>query len=77
MATLDGVKEIITDTLKFDGEITENSDLFKDLEADSLDAVELVMAIEEKFGVTVPDEEMPNLHTVGDIVNYVEAHKEA
>ncbi len=76
MTTLEQVKEIIEDTLKFDGEITENSDLFKDLEADSLDAVELMMGIEEAFGVTVPDEELPNLHTVADIVAYVDAHKE-
>jgi acyl carrier protein len=73
--TFDKVKEIIMDTLKFDGEITEDSNLFKDLEADSLDAVELVMAIEEEFQVTVPDEEMPNLQTVKDIVEYVDAHR--
>lgn len=75
MSTLDQVKDIITDTLKFDGEITENSDLFKDLKADSLDAVELVMAVEEAFGIEVPDEDMSNLHTVADIVAYVDAHK--
>ncbi|MEE3420146.1 MAG: acyl carrier protein [Lachnospiraceae bacterium] len=75
MSTFDQVKDIITDTLKFDGEITESSDLFKDLKADSLDAVELVMAVEEAFDIEVPDEDMANLHTVADIVAYVDAHK--
>ncbi len=77
MSTFEQVKEMIEDTLKFDGEITENSDLFKDLEADSLDAVELMMVIEETFEVTVPDEELPNLHTVSDIVSYIDSHKNA
>ncbi len=76
MSTFEKVQEIIEDTLKFDGEIKAESDLFKDLEADSLDAVELMMAVEEEFGVSVPDEELPNLHTVQDIVSYVDAHKE-
>ncbi len=76
MTTFEKIQEIIEDTLKFDGEIKETSDLFKDLEADSLDAVELMMAVEEEFGVTVPDEELPNLHTVKDIVTYVDAHRE-
>lgn len=75
MTTLEKVEEIVTDTLKFDGEITESSDLFKDLKADSLDAVELVMAVEEEFDIEVPDEDMANLHTVADIAAYVDAHK--
>lgn len=73
--TFDKVKEIIIDTLKFDGDVTMESSLADDLQADSLDAVELAMAVEESFGVAIPDEELPNMKTVGDIVNYVDANK--
>ncbi len=73
--TFDKVKEIIIDTLKFDGDVTMDSSLADDLQADSLDAVELAMAVEESFGVAIPDEELPNMKTVGDIVNYVDANK--
>ena len=45
------------------------SSLMEDLEADSLDVIELVMAFEEEFGVKMPDEELENIKTVGDIVN--------
>ena len=48
--------------------------LTEDLEADSLDAVELNMALEEACGVSIPDEELANLKTVGDIFNYINAH---
>ncbi len=48
--------------------------LTEDLEADSLDAVELNMALEDAFGVSIPDEELANLKTVGDIFNYINAH---
>ena len=44
----------------------------KDLEADSLDAVEIIMALEDEFEVSVPDEEAENFKTIGDIVNYIE-----
>ena len=46
----------------------------EDLEADSLDAVELNMALEEACGVSIPDEELASLKTVGDIFNYINAH---
>ena len=75
MSTFEQVKETVIDTLNFDGELTENSDFFKDLEADSLDVVELMMAVEEKFGIQIPDEDVQNLHTVGDVVKYIDAHK--
>ena len=51
--------------------------LTEDLEADSLDAVELNMALEDAFGVSIPDEELANMKTVGDIFNYLTAHAEA
>ena len=50
-------------------------DLTDDLGADSLDAVELGMAIEEAVGVTIEDEDLPKIKTVQDLIDYVEAHK--
>ncbi|HAJ74756.1 MAG TPA: acyl carrier protein [Lachnospiraceae bacterium] len=76
MSTFDQVKEIIIDTLNFDAEdIQMESNFFEDLEADSLDVVELMMALEEKMGVKIPDEELQNLRTVGSVVEYIDAHK--
>ena len=78
MGTFEKVKEIIIDTLNFEGEdIRPESDFFKDLQADSLDVVELMMALEENFGVTIPDEDLLNLHTVGSVVEYIDAHQAA
>lgn len=54
-------------------DITENSDLLYDLGADSLDIVELLMAIEEKFGYYVPDEELIKMQTVGDLAENIAA----
>ncbi|MBQ8509885.1 MAG: acyl carrier protein [Clostridia bacterium] len=69
------IREIIASQLRSDAEdITEDTNIMDDLGADSLDVVEMLMAIEENFGVTVPDEEIPNLKTVRDIVEYVEAN---
>ncbi len=71
------VKEIIIDTLSCDeASVTMEANLFEDLGADSLDAVELNLALEEKLGVSIPDEEMANIKTVADVVSYVESHKE-
>ena len=70
--TLDGVKEVIDETLKYSGDVTTDTKLKGDLIMDSLDGVELVMALEEKFGVVIPNEDMANLETVGDIVTYID-----
>ncbi len=70
--TLDGVKEVIDETLKYSGDVTTDTKLKGDLIMDSLDGVELVMALEEKFGVEIPNEDMANLETVGDIVTYLD-----
>lgn len=71
------IKEIIVDSLSCDADsVTLEANLFDDLGADSLDAVELNLALEEKLGVSIPDEEMANMKTVADIVAYVENHKE-
>ena len=64
------VQEIIAEQRELDpAKITMESSLMEDLEADSLDVIELVMAFEEEFGVKMPDEELENIKTVGDIVN--------
>ncbi len=52
-------------------EITPEKNLINDLGADSLDSVELIMSIEQKFGITIPEEAAENIKTVGDIINYV------
>jgi acyl carrier protein len=71
----DELKEVIVDTLGCDEDkVTENASLMEDLEADSLDIVELHMALEEKTGITIPDEELAKLSTVKDILSYMTAH---
>ena len=70
------IKKVIADTLSCDEDkITLEASLTDDLGADSLDAVELGMATEEETGVAIPDEELPKMKTVKDLVDYVEAHK--
>lgn len=70
------VKEIIVDSLSCDEEtVTLEASLKEDLEADSLDAVELIMAVEEEFDLEIPDETATNLKTVKDIVDYIEANQ--
>ena len=68
----DKVKEFIIDQLGVpEGEILMETDLMKDLEADSLDLVELHMAFEEAANIKIPDEQLAKLATVGDIVEYL------
>ncbi|MDM8534218.1 acyl carrier protein [Clostridiaceae bacterium HSG29] len=71
------VKKIIIDELALDEDvvITATTSLMNDLEADSLDAVEIIMAIEDEFGIEVPDEDAEGFKNIGDIVKYVETHK--
>ena len=70
------VKSIIADQLGVgEDEIKPESSFIEDLGADSLDIVELVMAMEEEFEVEIPDEEAENIKTVGDAVNYINSHK--
>lgn len=68
------VRDIIADQLGVSDieSITMDTSMMKDLEADSLDAVEIIMALEDEFEVSVPDEEAENFKTIGDIVNYIE-----
>lgn len=67
------VRQIIADQLGVKKEeVTDNAKFVDDLGADSLDTVELVMALEEEFGIEIPDEEAEKLATVGDAMRYIE-----
>lgn len=71
------VRNVIVETLACEADqVTMEASLADDLGADSLASVELVMALEEATGITIDDAELPNLKTVGDIVKYLEAHKD-
>ena len=77
MATFseDKVKEIIAKELEVDvKQLTNEAKFIEDLGADSLDIVELVMALEEEFGLDIPDEDADKLKTVGDAMNYLQQH---
>ena len=66
------VKEVIEEKLNADGmEITEETSFKDDLNADSLDLFELVMALEEEFDIEIPSEDLEQLVTVGDVINYL------
>jgi len=70
----DKVKKIIVDELGVDAEkVTMDANFKEDLGADSLDAVELIMSIEEEYNITIDEELIQNLKTVSDIVNFIEA----
>ena len=70
------IKKLIVDELQVDPEkVTIDASLESDLGADSLDAIELVCALEETFGLSISDEEAMDLKTVKQIVDYVEAHQ--
>lgn len=72
---LDKVREVIVDELTVDEDaVVEDASFIDDLGADSLDIVQLVMALEESFGVSIPDEEAENIKTVGDAVTYIAAN---
>ena len=69
----DKIREIIAEQLGADvNDITMDTDLMKDLEADSLDAVEIIMAIEDEYGIEIPDEQAEHFQLVSNIVSYVE-----
>ena len=69
------IRDLMVDTLSCDlDSITPEARLAEDLDIDSLDAVELNMTIEESLNITIPDGELMNLKTVGDIVAYLEAN---
>jgi acyl carrier protein len=76
MEIFDKVKSIVVERLSVDEKDVKNEASFiDDLGADSLDTVELVMALEEEFGLEIPDEDAEKIVTVGDAVKYIETHK--
>lgn len=76
MAVAEKVKEIIVEQLGVDPEeVTVEASFVNDLGADSLDTVELVMALEEEFNIEIPDEEAEKLDTVGKAIEYINKHK--
>jgi acyl carrier protein len=74
--TFENVRDVIVETLSCDAEqVTLTASLTEDLGADSLAIVELTMALEEATGVTIADDALPTIKTVGDVMAYLEAHK--
>lgn len=70
------VKNIIVDKLTVDeNEVTPQAEFSKDLGADSLDTVELIMEFEKEFGIQIPDEDAEKITTVGDAISYIEQHQ--
>lgn len=75
MSEFEKVKEIIIDQLGAEEDaVTEEASFVDDLGADSLDIVELIMALENEFDIEIPDEEAENIKTVGDAVKYISEH---
>lgn len=73
--TFDKIKSILAEQLDADpDDMTMDTDIAKDLGADSLDVVELLMSIEDEFSVEIPDEEIENIKTIGELVEYIEAN---
>ena len=74
--TLDTVKEMIASQLRVDASaITEGSRLVEDLKADSANIMVMIMDLEDQFGVTVEDDQIMKLRTVGDVVKYIDSLK--
>ncbi|MGI5850604.1 MAG: acyl carrier protein [Clostridiales bacterium] len=71
----DRIKEIIVEQLGVESDVvTMEASFIDDLEADSLDIVELIMALEEEFDMEIPDEEAEKISTVGDVINYIKSN---
>ena len=73
---LEKVKAVIVEQLNVEeDDVIEDASFVDDLGADSLDIVELVMALEEEFGISIPDEEAESIKTVGDAVTYIDVQR--
>lgn len=70
--TLNKVKEIIASQIQIDVNLINESTTFSDVNADSLDVVEVLMALEKEFDVIIPDEAVDNLNTVADLTHFIE-----
>ena len=76
MTLFDEIKEVVVEQLNVEAsEIKEESKFVEDLGADSLDVVELVMALEEKFDIEIPEDKAELIATVGDALKYIEENK--
>ncbi|MBR4800799.1 MAG: acyl carrier protein [Clostridia bacterium] len=72
---LDKVKSLIAEQMNIDeSKITPESDIIKDLGADSLDIVEMLMNLESEWGIVIDDEDVPKLQRIKDVVAYIEEH---
>ncbi len=70
------IKTLLAEQLDADIEsITMDTDIGNDLGADSLDVVEMIMSLEDEFGIQVPDEQIEEIKTVGDLVNYIQSQQ--
>lgn len=77
MEIFEKVKNIIIDQLDVDEDkVTTNANIQDDLGADSLDIVDLVMSFEDEFDIEIPDDQVENIKTVGDVVKYIEEKTE-
>ncbi|CUU39344.1 MULTISPECIES: acyl carrier protein [Helicobacter] len=75
-STFESVKSVVVEQLSVDAnEVKLESRFIEDLNADSLDVVELVMALEEKFSIEIPDEDAEKIKTVKDVVDYIDKAK--
>ena len=78
MALFEKVKQIVVKELQVpESKVTESATFEGDLNADSLDVVEVQMALEEEFGVEIPEEDFEKIRTVGDVVRYIEEKLQA
>lgn len=73
--TIDKIKKILADTLDVnEDELSADTNIATDLGADSLDVVEILMSIEDEFEVEIPDSEIENIRTIGELVDYIETN---
>lgn len=76
MTTLEKVRSIISEQLSVKLEdIKNDSNIAEELGADSLDLVEILMSLEDEFGISIPDEAIPEIKTIKDVVNFIEKNK--
>ncbi|NLY68610.1 MAG: acyl carrier protein [Clostridiales bacterium] len=71
------ISRIVSEQLRADTDLVdEDADIFEDLGADSLDVVEILMAVEESFGITIPEEDVTDIRTVRELAEYIESRAE-